>query len=203
MPALTHDLTGMKFMRLTAIKLAKKPDGFKGRGAFWEWRCDCGAVVTRRASQVRAGGITSCGCMKRELLQESLTKHGECRTPLNALWRQMRNRCNNPNAYGYKYYGGKGIKVCARWGSFESFKSDMGQRPSPEHSIHRLDNDKGYEPANCVWATHSVQMNARSDSKLYDGKTLGEWSIKLNVSPATLRDRFKRTGSVHLTKAEE
>ena len=81
------------------------------------------------------------------------------------VWRTMKARCNNPNNRKYHRYGGRGIKVCSRWEeSFENFISDMGERPSPKHSIDRKDNDKGYNPENCEWAVNKIQARNKGMS---------------------------------------
>jgi hypothetical protein len=79
-------------------------------------------------------------------------------------WRSMRKRCTNPNAMGYKYYGGRGITFCERWNSFENFLADMGPKPSQSRawSLDRIDNDGNYEPGNCRWATPHQQANNKS-----------------------------------------
>jgi hypothetical protein len=103
-----------------------------------------------------------CGCLNRELVVQRHLKHGEAklRTAEYRAWASMLDRCNNPNRKHYKYYGGRGIKVCERWMTFANFLADMGRRPSPLHSIDRWPNPDGdYEPGNCRWATRMQQRH--------------------------------------------
>lgn len=110
----------------------------------------------------------------------------------------MRQRCRNPKAASYRYYGAKGIKVCDRWEkSFASFLADMGQRPGPGYSIERLNSHGDYMPGNCVWATAKTQARNRPDYNrlvTFDGKTkcLVEWSELTGISASTIRERIQR-----------
>lgn len=93
------------------------------------------------------------------------TKHGGAkrsgRAPEYNSWAKMLDRCRNPKSPDYKNYGGRGINVCDAWADFAKFLEDMGPRPSPGHSIERVNNDEGYSPSNCVWATREVQARNR------------------------------------------
>lgn len=82
------------------------------------------------------------------------------RDAMNARWRTLKNRCRNPNATAYRWYGGRGIDVCDKWAnSFQAFLDDVGMPPSKKHSLDRIDNTKGYEPGNVRWATPQQQAD--------------------------------------------
>ena len=100
----------------------------------------------------------------------SCRRHGHAAkghvTPEYRAWTQMKIRCYNPTSESFKDYGGRGIKVCARWlNSFKAFLADLGPRPSPELSLDRIQNDKDYEPGNVRWATRAVQSVNRRSSR--------------------------------------
>ena len=94
-------------------------------------------------------------------------KHGFHKTSEYRSWQHMKARCNNPNNHNYIYYGGRGIEICEKWmGSFTYFITDMGLKPSRNHSLDRIDNNKHYEPTNCRWADKSTQMSNRRKYKI-------------------------------------
>ena len=94
-------------------------------------------------------------------------KHGMSKTAEHRIWRAIRQRCENPKAECFNRYGGRGIKICARWGSFENFYADMGPRPTSKHSIDRIDANGNYEPRNCRWATPLEQGRNSRTTKVW------------------------------------
>ena len=117
--------------------------------------------------------------------------HGKSHTALHKIWLGMKNRCNNPRHHAYARYGGRGIGVCERWQSFSAFEADMGERPSPLHSVDRMDNDRGYSPDNCRWATRSEQSNNRGGVfRDHDGRTLREIATATGIPYDTLHSRY-------------
>lgn len=118
------------------------------------------------------------------------------KTPEHAAWRHMKDRCYNPKSQRYDRYGARGIQVCERWlNSFENFFADLGLRPSAEHSLERIDNDKDYEPSNCKWGTKDEQNSNKSNSRflVYLGikKTVAQWAKEVGIGPKTLELRLK------------
>lgn len=121
---------------------------------------------------------------------------GGVKTPEYRAWLHMRERCFNPNNSRYARYGGRGITICECWNTYENFLADMGQRPSPQHSIERINNDGNYEPSNCKWATRKEQqqniLHARRIT--FNGLTLclSEWARRIGAAPATITGRLQR-----------
>jgi hypothetical protein len=153
------DLVGRRFGSLTVRGEAE------GRGGKARWHCDCecgGSTITC-SSNLTGGRALSCGCLQRRRLAASKTTHGKAKSPEHRAWQAMKTRCYNPNYPLFHRYGGRGIFVCAAWReSFDAFLADVGPRPSPTHSLDRIDNDGGYEPTNCRWADKATQ--ARNSS---------------------------------------
>ena len=176
------DISGQRFGRLVALERVGRtlaPNGT--RQSMWKCRCDCGNETVVKYIALTSGNTRSCGCWEEENRHTNMQKSIEQRRksasisfmgnleahPLYRTWKSMLMRCNNPNVKGYKHYGGRGIKVCDRWSGhlgFENFVNDMGERPTPEHTLDRVDYNGDYEPSNCRWATHEAQCNNKRNN---------------------------------------
>lgn len=158
------DLTGKTFGRLTARESVKSPGA-----ARWLCDCSCGSQKVVCSQNLRNGVSQSCGCLRRELAASARRTHGHSghkdRLREYAAWGGMIDRCENPENGRFEDYGGRGIQVCAAWRhDFTAFLSDMGRRPSPLHSLDRIDVDGNYEPSNCRWATMAEQQNNKRNN---------------------------------------
>jgi hypothetical protein len=185
------ELTGQIFGRYTVIDRATPT---RNRVPRWRCRCECGTVRSVVQHGLVSGATRSCGCLARELVGARVLTHGRTHTPEYESWAQMRHRCSNPNHHAFARYGGRGIRVCARWDSFEIFLADMGQRPSPKHSLDRVDNDGNYEPSNCRWATRLQQSRNSSSTRPIEWRgvrrPVSEWAETLGVTPDLLYNRL-------------
>lgn len=193
--AYTEDLTGQKFTRLTVVRLSHKAESGH---VSWCCRCDCGNEKVVAASHLKRGYIHSCGCLLRETRAARKGKKTGLRHHVMwHTWKQMIARCHNPKRESYINYGARGIRVCERWlNSFDDFVSDMGVKPSVNHSLDRIDNDGPYSPENCRWATGREQQRNRRCSKIIEFRgeklSLTEWSERLGLTATALRVRIER-----------
>jgi len=158
-----RDLIGRTFGRLTVAERSHAVRRTDGHGTIVYWRCvcDCGNEVAAATSDLHGGKRKSCGCYRVDVAHGKTLTHGQSRrgkwSRAYRAWSGMIQRCTNPKNTKYVDYGGRGITVCDRWrASFEDFLADMGDCP-PGRSIDRIDNDRGYEPGNCRWATPAQQ----------------------------------------------
>jgi hypothetical protein len=143
--------------------------GLGRTGCYVLCRCSCGMEREVYRYDLAAGKSTKCrDCRRLEraeaLKQASVHAHARVgeKSPTYRTWVGMRSRCNNPKVDSWAHYGGRGIKVCERWESFENFLADMGLRPSLNHWIERYDVDKGYSPDNCGWELKEVQPHNKT-----------------------------------------
>lgn len=189
------DRIGKRFNRWIVLSIVER---LVGGGARILARCDCGLEKIVILNNVTSGNSRSCGCLARETHSRT---HGLSATRMYNLWVSMRDRCENPKNKSFHRYGGRGIAVCERWrASFEAFALDMGPRPPGKsngralYSIERDDNDRGYEPGNCRWATQKEQQhNTRRNVWLeHDGIKMiaTDWAKRLNISRQRMQQRI-------------
>lgn len=182
---------GQIFYLLTVISLEEKR-ALNG-GYIWKCQCSCGNITSVRADSLKNGTTKSCGCLVKEIT----TTHGQSYSVEYQTWASMKDRCSNSNSENFINYGGRGISVCDRWlNSFENFYNDIGDRPSDDHSIDRINNDGNYEPGNCKWSTSEEQNNNTSRNKFYNynGKnySIEQLSKEYNINENTLTTRLSR-----------
>lgn len=187
------DIAGQRFGRLVAIEYLGK--------SLWLCKCDCGNTSTPKSWSLRSGTTQSCGCLHKEIVGKKSTKHGLGDTRIYSIWRNMKQRCNNPNATKYEIYGGKGIKVCNEWLDFNNFykwATENGYEDSL--SIDRIDGNKDYTPDNCRWTTYQVQANNTTQNHYltHIGKTqtISGWAEEIGIEQNTLNTRIARGWSV-------
>ena len=185
MPKIT-EMVGKTFNRLTVISRAGTS---QDRQATWNCLCACGVNKVVAGGHLRSGHTKSCGCFSSEQKATRSITHGMSNTPTLEVWKNMMNRCFNKNVPAYEDYGLRGITVCERWKDFNLFFKDMDVRPA-ELFLERVDNDLGYSPENCKWATRAEQArNTRRNKRLtIDGVTLvmADWAQSAGIKQSTL-----------------
>lgn len=159
-----EDLTGKRFARLTVIKRVENTSyGY----VCWLCKCDCGNLKSVTGDCLKERDTQSCGCLQKEVASSVTTIHGLSCTPEYQAYHCMLQRCYNPKHPQYKYWGGRGIKVCDHWrgpDGFRHFIEDMGPRLKGL-TLERKNNTGGYESGNCCWATAKEQAVNRRDAK--------------------------------------
>lgn len=196
------DLTDLVFGRLTVERIVAPSN--KRRN--WLCGCSCGKTVVVRGSALTTGNTRSCGCFRDDQILASSVTHGASRSDskdyrLYTTWCSIKRRCKNESDRCYHLYGGRGIKMHQEWfDSYEAFATHVGPRPSPKHSLDRINNEIGYVPGNVRWATSIEQANnTRKNTRLtHNGKTLtiADWGRELGISSRTISTRLGRGWSI-------
>jgi len=189
-------LISMAGKRFGCVIVLNRTGTSGSRDALWAYRCDCGNEHESSGYAIRSGKTKSCPTCSRERVGQASVTHGLTDSPEYRTWTDIQTRCHNPNSTSYQNYGGRGIHVCSGWReSFESFLSSMGARPSKNHSIDRIDNNRGYEPENCRWATMTEQANNKRNNRLAtingETKTAAQWARENDLSVATVWRRLE------------
>ena len=190
------DRTGQRFGNLIVLSL----DSIRKRESVWLVQCDCGKTSTLLNNSLVSGKTRSCGCLVQapETIAKRAAKrvtHGLTNSTTYYVYQGCIQRCHNPRAPAYAYYGGRGIQVCGRWReSFQNFLQDMGERPEGK-TLDRIDPNGDYSPANCRWADWETQGNNRRNVKLLemDGirRSVAQWARSVGLHEETLRKRLR------------
>lgn len=185
------DLRGHTCGMLTIISYAYERKGHY----YWNCRCACGATSVVDGGHLRGKNVISCGCARRQ----GSHRHGHAspQSPEYRAWRAMLNRCHLPSHKMYPHYGGRGICVSQRWRkSFAAFLMDMGLRPTPKHTIDRLNVHGHYSRDNCRWATPQEQgrNTRRNHQPIFRGERacISEWAERLGLTHKLISTRLSR-----------
>ena len=178
-----NDLTNTQFGKLTALRPTAERDR---EYIIWECVCECGARTYVSSCNLVRRRTKSCGCTKTERYAGAGREY--------SIWTDMKTRCSNPKNSRFHRYGGRGIRVCERWGTFENFFSDMGPCPVGM-SIDRINNDGPYEPGNCRWSSPKQQARNFSRNRMltFAGETLclADWGLRTGISSDVIYNRLK------------
>lgn len=193
-----------EYDRLTVFEFA----GVKNGSPYWKCQCRCGNIAEVRTHNLITRKTKSCGCLVGDLNKIQKTTHGYYGTPTYKSWSSLTSRCLNENTSGFHRYGGRGIRICSGFISFETFLSVTGERPDKKHSIDRIETNGHYScggceeclanswPMNVKWSTAKEQQRNRACNVLLtlDGntKTMTEWSEIIGIGFTTLRARQQR-----------
>lgn len=198
------EMIGKKFGRWTVIEVLPRERGAKRMKPLkYKCLCDCGNTGEVNKTCLVTGRSLSCGCYVRQKCSETMTTHGLSRTPLYALWSSIKRRVANPNTKSFVRYGARGIVLCDEWANdFQSFydyvNGTLGPKPTPQHSLDRIENEGNYEPGNIQWATSEAQSSNRSSNivVVYQGisDTLTRHCKRLGLNPKAVNLRVSRRG---------
>lgn len=208
------NMVGEKCGRLTVLEFVGIKES--NRCALWKCRCECGNETIVSGTNLRKGFTRSCGCIadeyrknKPEYVLDAIRKknstHGGSHDRLFKIWISMRSRCRDSNHPAYKWYGGKGVRVCKEWdedyAAFKTWAYENGYDDTAKMhhcSIDRIDPNGNYCPENCRWADIQTQAENKVSIALYEYNgekhMMAEWAREYGVHPDTLRWRLKKLG---------
>lgn len=186
---------GDVFSRLTVLEYV----GVYSNKNIWKCQCSCSKIKLFDTSGLLSGDNKSCGCLHREntvARNKATATHRLSRTPLYSIYGGMISRCHNPKDKSFPRYGGVGIYVCDAWRrSSKVFFDYIGPRPTPQHSLDRIDSLGPYAPGNVRWATKKEQAENRSSTVFIEfqgqRKTIAEWARTVGLEDCTLRRRLR------------
>lgn len=188
------ELAGQRFGRLVVVEL----HGVRNGCAIWRCKCDCGKETLTKGSLLRNGKTKSCGCLREEVRRTSTRKHGLSNYRPYYVWKDIKRRCYDETATGYKNYGGRGISMCDEWKDNVMAFCDWAHTSGYQRgmSIDRIDNDGNYEPANCVWKTMKEQGNNKRTNHIVEiggiKRTLSEWADFAGIAYGTVYARVEK-----------
>lgn len=162
-----YDLKGQTFGRLKVIRSYGLD---KHNRKLWACECECGNTVVVNSSHLVSGHTKSCGCLQKDLVIKNNTTHGGTHDRLYVVWRNIKRRCENPKDNSYRFYGGKGVKVCNEWQDYSNFRKWAIQSGYDKNAkiydctIDRIDSEKDYSPDNCRWISIAEQQSNRKDT---------------------------------------
>lgn len=190
------DITGQRFGKLVVLECYHNSSRVGGRhNATCKCLCDCGTVCIKSKNSLGTGNTKSCGCIRNTL-------NGKSQHPLYSVWWRMKDRCHKEDHPDYPLYGGRGIKLCDDWLNDYTKFYDWSLANGYEKGLYidRIDNDKGYSPSNCRWATAIVQANNTSRNVYYECNgechTEAEWARIAGLKRSTLQGRLRRGWSI-------
>ena len=199
------DLTGQTFGFLTVLERGENNAHGQAR---WRCRCVCGRETLVVAAKLRNGRTISCGCMGFRHATEAKLRHGDALASktvrLYEIWSAMKRRCYNPNCSPYKYYGGKGVKVCDEWLEYQGFKTwALANGYTDSLTIDRIDSNGDYEPGNCQWITLAENISRAHRHTPQDVEDSIVQKLRQGISGASIcRETGVSRATVHRLKTK-